>query len=215
MAQKYFTQAWVTLINVMSTIEQNEKKFEVKKIAFLGGSAWTLNDQPFKDAYEVAKLLAQNDYEILNGGGPGVMRAATMGTHDGGGKALAITYHPNKSKKHYEGTDSENHFDEEILTLDYFDRTKVMLQNSDVHIVFNGSLGTISEFGMTWVSSWIHYPHNKGIVLYGSFWQEIIDVIRKNMLVDPEEMELFKICTSPGEVLDYVRELEGKVRTIA
>ncbi|HLD51383.1 hypothetical protein A3K34_00245 [candidate division WWE3 bacterium RIFOXYC1_FULL_40_10] len=179
----------------------------VVKIAILGGAAWKDTDQTYKDAFEVAKILAQNGYEIINGGGPGVMRAATEGAHEGGTRAVAITYHPNKPKRHYEGTDLENKFDEEILTLDYFDRTKVMLQNTDIHIVFNGSIGTLSEFGMTWISSWIHEPNNKPIILFGKFWESILNVLRSNMTIE-EEISMLKVCSTPQEVLDFVKNFE-------
>lgn len=180
---------------------------KVKKIAFLGGAAWQPTDQPYKDAFEVAKVLAENGYGIVNGGGPGVMEAATKGAHAAGTRALAITYHPNKPKRHYEGVGKENDFDEEILTLDYFDRTKVMLQNTDVHIVFKGSIGTLSEFGMTWVSSWIHEPNSKPIVLYGEFWNDILNALQKGMLIEPEERDILKVCCTPQEVLEFVEGL--------
>jgi ribulose-phosphate 3-epimerase len=188
--------------------EEKKKVYKIKKIAFLGGASWEENEQVFKDALETAKILAKNGYQIVDGGGPGVMRAATMGAHAGGGKALAVTYHPNKIKKNYEGVDPENQFDEEIITLDYFDRTKVMLQNSDVHIVFNGSSGTISEFGMTWASSRIHEGNHKPIILFGDFWEEIIKVLKKHMRIRPGEDQLLKICNTPQEVLSYIKSLE-------
>jgi ribulose-phosphate 3-epimerase len=177
------------------------------KVAFLGGSAWEPQDQPFKDSFEVARILAENGYVIVNGGGPGVMRAATLGAHAAGKYSQVITYHPNKRKTHYEGIDLENTFDDEIITLDYFDRTKVMLQTTDIHIVFRGSIGTLSEFGMTWVSSWIHEPNAKPIILYGAFWKEIIDVLVKNLYIVNNEADLFKIVTTPEEVLDYINKL--------
>jgi len=177
------------------------------KIAFLGGSAWQPQDEPFKDSFAVAKILAENGYVIVNGGGPGVMRAATLGSQAAGKYAQVITYHPNKKKTHYEGIDLENTYDDEIITLDYFDRTKVMLQTTDIHIVFKGSIGTLSEFGMTWVSSWIHEPNAKPIILYGSFWKEILDVLAKNLYIVNNETDLFKICTTPEEVLEYINKL--------
>ncbi|HSX39297.1 MAG TPA: LOG family protein [Candidatus Saccharimonadales bacterium] len=180
---------------------------QIKKVAFLGGAAWKPENQVYKDAFLTAKLLAQGGYEIVNGGGPGVMKASTLGAHEGGGKVLAITYHPNKPKRHYEGVDLTNDFDEEVITLDYFDRTKVMLQNSDVHVVFNGSLGTISEFGMTWISSWIHDPDYKPIVLFGDFWHGFVEFVHKNMELTQQEDNLLKICTTPQEVLDYIKSL--------
>lgn len=174
----------------------------------MGGAAWKETDQAYIDAYNVARLLAQNGYEIVNGGGPGVMKASTMGARMGGGKTLVVTYHPNKPKRHYEGTDPTNIADEEIQTLDYFDRTKVMLQNTNIHIVFNGSLGTLSEFGMTWISSWIHEPDHKPIIMFGNFWNEILTVMQKHMLITDEERNMLKVCTSPQEVLDYVISID-------
>lgn len=185
----------------------SENNRKVKRVAFLGGNEWNENDQPFKDSYETAKLLSLAGYGIVNGGGPGIMRAATKGAHAGGGRVLAITYHPNKIKVHYEGVDVKNDFDEEVITLDYFDRTKVMLQNSDVHIVFNGSIGTLSELGMTWILSWIHEPNFKPIILFGSFWEKFINIIKTEMLLKHDEEHLLKICTTPEEVLNYVKGL--------
>lgn len=185
-------------------IEKLTKKI---KIAFLGGSAWQPQDQPFKDAFEVAKLLASEGFIIVNGGGPGVMRASTLGAEAANKYAQVITYRPNKPKIHYEGIDLENTYDDEISTLDYFDRTKIMLQTCDVHIIFNGSIGTLSEFGMTWVSSWIHEPNSKPIILYGKFWKEILEVLVKNLRIVNNETDLFKICSTPEEVLSYVRKL--------
>lgn len=182
---------------------------KVKKVAFLGGAAWKEDSEVFKQAFETAKLLAMEGYEIVNGGGPGVMRAATMGGGAGGGKTLIITYHPNKPKRHYEGRDPLNRAGEEIFTLDYFDRTKVMLQNTDVHIVFNGSIGTLSEFGITWISSWIHEPDHKPIILFGDFWNEVLNVMQKHMLITDQERAMLKVCNSPQEVLNYIKSLEN------
>jgi len=181
---------------------------KIVKIAFLGGAAWKEGDQVYTDAYETARLLAQNGYEIVNGGGPGVMRASTAGAKMGGGKTLAVTYHPNKPKRHYEGADPLNHTDEEVVTLDYFDRTKVMLQNTDLHIVFKGSLGTLSELGMTWISSWIHEPDHKPIIMFGDFWNEFLNVLQKHLTINNQERSMVKVCNSPQEVLDYVKGLE-------
>ncbi len=180
---------------------------KIKRIAFLGGAGWTEDSEVFRKAYEVAKILAQNGYLIVNGGGSGVMRASTLGAKsEKDNLVIAVTYHPAKHKKNYEGIDPENPFDLEIMTLNYFDRTKVMLQNSDMHIVFNGGTGTLSELGMTWASSRIHEEDRKPIVLYGEFWKEILAVINKHMLIRPGEEKLLKICTSPQEVIEYIED---------
>ncbi len=203
--QKYIELSNMTGKQKIASLRDAKK---IQKIAILGGAAWKPEDKTYKDAYEVSKVLAEAGYEIVNGGGPGVMRASTKGGHAGGGRVLAITYHPNKPKRHYEGVDPENDFDDEIITLDYFDRTKVMLQTTQLHIVFKGSLGTLSELGMTWISSWIHEPNNKPIILYGDFWSEYLHLIDKNALVFEAEKAIVKVCTTPEQVLEYVRSFD-------
>lgn len=180
---------------------------EIHRIAFLGGAAWEEDDETYRAAFETARLLATEGYEIVNGGGPGIMKAATKGARAGNGKSLAVTYKPPYKHKNYEGIDSLNDFDEEIMTVDYFDRTKVMLQNSNVHIVFKGGTGTISEFGMTWASSRIHEGHHKPIILFGKFWKEIIDIFKTHMLMRPGELELLKVVKAPQEAVDIINKL--------
>lgn len=180
------------------------KSKRIKSVAFLGGAGWKEEDLPYKGAFDTAKLLAQNGFELINGGGPGVMRACTLGGQAAGKEVLAVTYHPNVKKRHYEGVDELNTFNHEVVTLDYFDRTKVMLQTSDAHVVFNGSIGTMSELGMTWISSWIHYPNSKPIVLFGDFWNRYIEYMKDYMLLDHGEEEMMRVCHSAEEVLEYL-----------
>lgn len=184
------------------------KDLKIERVAFLGGASWKPEDQVYKDAFETAKLLAQNGYEILNGGGPGVMEASTRGAKAGGQDfTVVVTYHPSHEHKNYEDSSSTNPYDEDIITTDYFDRTKVMLQNTDLHIVFKGGTGTISEFGMSWASSRIHEGHHKPIILFGDFWHKVLAVIKENMYMRPGEAELLKICTEYSEVLDYIKSI--------
>ena len=51
----------------------------IKNIAFFGDAAIPKSDPVYKDAYAIAKILAKEGYTIVNGGGPGVMAAATRG----------------------------------------------------------------------------------------------------------------------------------------
>ncbi|MBI2414832.1 LOG family protein [candidate division WWE3 bacterium] len=190
----------------------HEIKHKIKKVGFFGGAGWKPKDEAYIHAFETAKLLAGEGYEIVNGGGPGVMKASTEGAKAAANekgvnpRVLAVTYYPAYKHKNYEGTDPLNKFDEEIITTDYFDRTKVMLQNTDLHIVFKGGTGTVSEFGMTWASSRIHEGHHKPIILFGSFWKHIVKEFETHMFIRPGEKELVHIVESPQEILEFIRE---------
>ncbi len=182
---------------------------KIHNVAFLGFADAKPEDQEYKDAFETAKVLAQAGYTIVNGGGPGVMRAATDGAHAGNGKAIGITYYPESREEHYEGRDPENKFDEEIITDTYVERTLRIMSYCDVYIIFNGGTGTISEFGMAWGLARIHFGHHRPLILFGDFWHSIIEAIGKSMYLRPEELKVYHIVTTPEEALIKVKSLEA------
>ncbi|MEK7127634.1 MAG: LOG family protein [Patescibacteria group bacterium] len=183
---------------------------KIKNVAFLGYADAKPGDAEYDAAKEAARILAQNGYTIVNGGGPGVMRAATEGAHAGGGRAIGITYYPEGVIEHYEGRDQENKFDDEIITDTYVERTLRIMSYSDVYIIFNGGTGTISEFGMAWGLARIHFGNHRPLILFGEFWHNIIEAIGKNMRLRPEELKVYHIVTSPEEVLIKIKSLEDE-----
>lgn len=180
---------------------------KITNISILGGAEWKEEDQVYKDTFETCKLLAQSGFTILNGGGPGVMRAATEGAHAGGGKAIGVTFYPKYPHAHYEGRDPRNLFDEEITTEDYFSRTKQLLVLGQCHIVFKGGTGTISEFGMSWASSRIHQGHQIPLILFGEFWKDVVGSFKGHMYMRSEEFKLYTIVKTSREALDYIKSL--------
>lgn len=184
---------------------------KIKNIAFLGFADADPSDQEYMDAQETAKILAENGYVIVNGGGPGVMKAATVGAHSAGGKVIGITYYPESKEPNFEGRDPDNKFDEEIITDTYVERTVRIMSVSDVYIIFNGGTGTISEFGMAWGLARIHFGHHRPLILFGDFWHEIIESLGKNMRLRPEELQVYHIVTTPQEALIKVKSLEATV----
>jgi uncharacterized protein (TIGR00725 family) len=180
---------------------------KIKRATFLGGADFQPGDDTYQAAFGTARLLAENGMTILNGGGPGVMRAATEGAHEGGGQVIGVTYYPEFKHAAFEGRDPENHFDDEIVTPNYFERTQKLLLMGDVHIVFRGGTGTISEFGMAWALSRIHYGHHTPLVLFGQFWEEIVGCFRTHMYMRPDEFVIYHIVASPQEALETIRSL--------
>ena len=180
----------------------------IKKVAFLGGAEFKEGDSEYQAAFATASLLAKNGLTILNGGGPGVMKAATLGAHEGGGKAIGVTYYPTYPHQHYEGRDPGNPFDTEIVEKDYATRTQRLLSLADVHIIFRGGTGTISEFGLTWAESRIHHGHNIPFILFGDFWQEIIDIFKKYMYMRSDEFKVYAVVDTPEQVLVMIHKFE-------
>lgn len=178
----------------------------IKNITFFGSSEVKPGSIDYDASFKVARLLAQNGYQIINGGGPGVMRAASEGAKAGGGKSIGITFNP-KDMTHIEGKDPQNPIDKEIMLDNYVERTLKLLEEGDAYVTFNGGTGTLSEFGMAWGLARLYFGHHKPLILYGSFWHEILEAIGKNMLLRPEELRVYRIVTTPREVLEEIKKL--------
>lgn len=182
---------------------------EIQKVAILGYADSVPGDLEYDMAFETAKLLAEKGYTVVNGGGPGVMLAATEGAHAGGGRVIGITYYPKANEPGFEGKNPGNNYDVETKTNTYVERTLMIMDTADVYIIFNGGTGTISELGMAWGLARIHFGHHKPLILFGSFWHEIIEAIGKNMRLRPEELKVYHIVTSPQEVLLKIEALQA------
>ena len=187
------------------------KKF-IKNVAFFGDANISETDETYKAAFDVAEALAKEGYVIVDGGGPGVMKAATSGAVKGGGKTISVTFDPVNAPG-YEGKYIGNVTDTEIVTTNYIERMFKLMEYGDVFIIFKGGSGTISEFGAAWVLAKLYYGHHKPFILFGEFWTEVIDVLRRNMNIDSNEYSVFEICKNKDEVLRAIQKFEIKIVT--
>lgn len=187
-----------------------KKQGKIRNIAFFGDSH-VLKDEPvYKDAYEIAKMLAKEGYTIVNGGGPGVMNASTSGAKAVNGESVTVTFSP-KDAPGFEGKYVENVSDREIKTTNYIERMFKLLENGDIFIFFKGGSGTISELGTAWVLAKLYYGHHKPFILYGSFWPEIIDCLRKNMNLDKQELSVFENVERKEDILPTIKRFEKRI----
>jgi len=187
------------------------KAKNIEQVTIFGSSHTPFDSELAKEALEVSKKLAEAGYIVVDGGGPGVMRAATMGAKQGGGKVIGIILEADENM-HYEGRDPENKFDIEIKTKNYVERTLALMREGQVYVVFNGGTGTISEFGMAWGLAKLYFGHHKPLILYGKFWEKIIAAFKKNMLITKEEQEVYKIVDTPEGVLQAIVKFEEELK---
>ena len=184
----------------------------IKNVAFFGDADISESDETYKAAFDVAETLAKEGYVVVDGGGPGVMEAATSGARRGGGKTIAVTFDPVNAPG-FEGKYVGNVTDEEVVTTNYIERMFKLMEYSDTFIIFKGGSGTMSEFATAWVLAKLYYGHHKPFILFGDFWIPIIDVIRDNMNIDAKEYSVFEICRNKEEVLRTIQKFEMKIAT--
>jgi uncharacterized protein (TIGR00730 family) len=192
-------------------MEKNSLVFsKIKAVSIFGFANTQPGEKLYKDTVEVAMAVATAGATIVNGGGPGAMRAATEGAHAVGGRAVIATFYP-KFMENFEGKDPKNKADKEIVMSNYLDRTLKLLELGNAYIVMNGGTGTFSEFGMAWGLAKLYLGHHKPLILYGAFWHEIVESLAKNMLIRPEAMRVYRIATTPDAVVKELIEYEKSI----
>lgn len=191
---------------------EDKGRKRIKKLSFLGFADAPPEDPLFKETFAVAKHAAETGFTVINGGGPGVMRAASLGARAGGGKTVGVTFYP-RDIALFEGRDKENPLDEEVVTKNYLERTLKLLELGDAYVIFKGGTGTISEFGMAWGLAKLYYGHHKPLILYGQFWENIISAFIANMRIRPEDLKVYRIAKNPEEVVEEINRFEEMYKT--
>jgi hypothetical protein len=190
-----------------------KKKIVFKKVAFFGDAAVHENDPVYQTAYHAAKKLAKLGYTIVDGGGPGVMNAATKGAQSAHGQTESVTFYPEHASG-FEGRYLSNVTNREVRTSNYIERMYRLMEESDVFLIFKGGTGTISELGTAWVLAKLYYGHHKPFILVGSFWRPVIGAIHDNLFIDVKEMDVFRIVDGIDEIMPKMRELEAALNKI-
>jgi uncharacterized protein (TIGR00725 family) len=183
----------------------------INNITFFGDSAIPEGDAFYTATYEAAKLLAENGYTIVNGGGPGIMKAATDGAESANGRTIAIYWEP-KLASFFEGKNLANITDESETASNYMIRTLGLIEKGDAFVICKGGTGTISEMGMVWCLAKLYYGAHKPVILYGDFWDPLIEAYQKAMYIDEVELSVLYQAQTPEQILDIIKKHEDKVR---
>ncbi len=182
----------------------------IRAVTVFGWSQSHPGEDVYEAARETARLLAAQGLTIVSGGFGGEMEAAARGAKEGGGKAIGVTFYPKLATKFEAGKEASKYLDQEIKTGTYLERTLKLIALGDAFICFNGGTGTISEWGMAWGLARIYYGRHKPLVMYGEFWEEIVEVIERDMHIRPEEKKVYKIVGSPREAVRVLRDFDRK-----
>lgn len=183
----------------------------IRYITFFGDSALAEDHPVYQDIFHLAQALAKKGYGIVNGGGPGVMQAATSGAESVNGHTTAVYWEP-KLASHFEGRSFTNVTDESETYSNYLMRTLGLIEKGQVFIACQGGTGTVSEFGMVWALAKMYFGKHKPLILYGDFWHKVLNSIIDNMLIDDEEKGVLYFASTKEEVLELLHQFENEIQ---
>lgn len=161
-------------------IEQNiEKELEEKKfrVTIFGSARTKIGNKEYKQIYTLAKMLGSKGIEVVTGGGPGIMEAASKG-HKAGRKdkknhSIGLAIKLPKEQKINKSVDIVKKFKHFSDRLDNF----MLLSNAVV--VAEGGVGTLLEFLYTWQLVQTKEICNIPIILLGNMWPDLIKWFEK------------------------------------
>lgn len=190
-------------------IAKTDKK--IKKIAFFGDADLPDNDKSCVLAKETAKLLAENGYIVINGGGPGVMKASTDGAALGGGKIELVIIDPKFEPGNYEGSDKENmdYADKIYKTKNIHERVSKLVEIADAFVIFKGGTGTLAEVGLVWELAKFDFGHHEPLIFVGKEWKIIVNDITSKMHFEEKEKRVVAAVDTGEEVLKALKQVES------
>jgi uncharacterized protein (TIGR00730 family) len=180
------------------------------------GSARTKADATwYKQAEETAYLLGKAGFNIMTGGGPGVMEAANLGAAKAGVKSVGLNIQLPVEQKC-------NIYANQTITFHHFFVRKVMLvKYATAFIIMPGGLGTMDE--LTEILTLIQTKKIKPfpVILFSSqYWAGFLAWLKatvlKNGAISEEDFDLLRVFDDPKDVADAVvkwytrQEVTGK-----
>jgi uncharacterized protein (TIGR00730 family) len=168
------------------------------------GSARTKKSDPnYIAARETAKLLATAGFEIITGGGPGIMEAANRGAFEAGKVSVGCNI-----ELPFEQI--PNPYVTKSLSFKYFFVRKTMfIKYSNAYIIFPGGFGTMDELFEALTLIQTRKIRNFPVVLFGSqYWRGLLAWVTSTMLneknINEEDLGLIHLTDSPKDAVDFI-----------
>ncbi len=196
--------------------ENQDMKKELKKedfrVSIFGSARIKPNDKLYKEVFDLASRVGAKGYDVVTGGGPGLMEAANAG-HAHGDKShksdnIGLPIHlpwENEPNKHLE---IQKSFDKFSGRLDTF------MALSSAVVITPGGIGTCLELFYTWQLIQVKHICPMPIILLGEMWEELLkwvtDYPLADGLISPGDVDHIYVAKNNVEVMEILEKTHEK-----
>ncbi len=174
-------------------------------ITIYGSARLKPENELYSQTEEIAYLLGKAGFNIMTGGGPGVMEAANKGAARAGVKSVGLNIKLPQEQMC-------NDYSTRSITFHHFFVRKVMLvKYATAFIIMPGGLGTLDE--VTEVLTLIQTEKIKPfpVILFSTkYWRGFLDWLKGTMLthgaISEEDFDLLRVFDSPKDVVGAVKK---------
>jgi uncharacterized protein (TIGR00730 family) len=178
-------------------------------VSIFGSARTREGDEMYEAAKETARLLAEAGFDIITGGGPGIMEAANRGAFEAGKISVGCNIELPFEQM-------PNPYQTKTLSFKYFFVRKTMfVKYSNAYIIFPGGYGTMDELFEALTLIQTRKMRNFPVVLFGSqYWRGLLAWLTSTMLneknINPEDLSLIHLTDSPEEAVNFIVRVYGE-----
>ncbi|MFH1047869.1 MAG: TIGR00730 family Rossman fold protein [Patescibacteria group bacterium] len=180
-----------------------------KSVTFFGSARFTEDNPWYQEARKLGKMLTDEGYSVVTGGGPGIMEAGNRGAQEGGGEGDSI------------GLDIQLPFEQRAnpyidrgIGFHYFFTRKVMLAfSAQAYCYFPGGFGTVDELSelVTLIQTKKMSSDIPMILIGKDFWQPFLDWIEQTVLakyqaISQEDLNIYQLVDSAEEAYEIIKK---------
>jgi uncharacterized protein (TIGR00730 family) len=174
-------------------------------VSVFGSTRIKPGDEVYQKAEQIGKLLAENGFAVITGGGPGAMEAANKGAISAGGKSIGLNIELPLEQK-------PNPYTNITLNFRYFFVRKVMFVKYAVaYIILPGGFGTMDELleSITLIQTKKIKPFP--VILAGSnYWRGFLEWIKEMVLkegkISSADLDILQVIDEPGEIIRAIKK---------
>ncbi len=198
-------ESWRMFRIMGELVEGFDRLSGIEPAVTIYGSARLKQDDPlFGQTVEIARRLGEMSFNVITGGGPGVMEAANKGAREAGVVSVGLNIV-------LPAEQSCNIYANKTLTFNHFFVRKVMLvKYATAFVIMPGGLGTLDELTEVLTLMQTGKIRPFPVVLFGSaFWQGLLDWLRGTVLarafIGDDDFHLLRLSDDPAEVAEVVQ----------
>lgn len=152
------------------------------RVTVFGSARINKNSLEYDQVYRLGEMLGKRGIDVVTGGGPGMMTAASLGHSKGREKSgkkshsIGLAIKLPKEQKIAKGVNVVRNFEHFSSRLDNF------MVLSNVIVVSHGGVGTLLELFYSWQLMQVNHICNIPIILMGPMWKDLIKWLEKEPL---------------------------------
>ncbi len=199
-------QSWWMFRIIGELVEGFDKLTGIEPAVTIYGSAQVKRDDPlYTRTAEIARRLGELGFNIITGGGPGLMEAANKGGLEAGVKSVGLHIQLPQEQLPTPYTTIS-------LTFNHFFVRKVMLvRYASAFVIMPGGLGTLDELTEVLTLMQTNKIRPFPVILFDtSYWKGFLDWLKDYTLakglISEEDLKLLRVSDDIDETVETVRK---------